>query len=74
MISRDQIIVRLQDANYKYDVEGTKTEIYRQKNTGKRVGVPRRNSWTVDETRVLLGQAGLTPQEVKKFLGDCIKS
>jgi hypothetical protein len=73
MISRGQIRERLRDANYTYSERGKRTEIWRQRGSGQRVGLPFRDYFTIDETGTILKQAGLTVPEIKDFLATCNK-
>lgn len=73
LISRDQVIARLRQANYTFQRQADRVELWRQRGTGRRVSITRRDMLTEDEVRIVLSQAGLTEQETNQFLRECVK-
>jgi hypothetical protein len=73
-ISRQQVVNRLRDANYKYHDKGKHVEIYRQQGTGQRVVVPLRDLLPEQSVRIVLSQAGLSQQEIADFIAGAVKS
>lgn len=72
MISRQQIVARLREANYTYDCRGKRVEIWRQRGGVQRVNVPMRDYFTEKEAAVILASSGLTVQQIEAFLGACV--
>jgi hypothetical protein len=74
VISRQQIINRLRQADYTYVNRAKRTELYRQKGGTQRVPVPLCDFFTEQEAAWILAQAGLTRQQVETFIAGCVKS
>jgi hypothetical protein len=72
-ISRDQVIKRLRAAGYSFKRKGKKNEIYRQSGSGQRVNLATRKKLEVDYVRIVLTQAGLTREEIDKFVAAAVK-
>jgi len=74
MIPRSQIIGRLRDENFSFSKRGKHTEILRQHGTAQHIEVPLRDIFTPDEAGAILKQAGCTPDQIERFLKDCLKT
>jgi len=70
-ITREQVVARLREANYHFERRADRVEIY--KNGVQRVGVPRRDQLPELSVRTILHQAGLTADQVERFLVACVK-
>lgn len=73
LISRDQIIRRIEDANWKYSTETKRVEIYKLKGSPKRMDVPKRDYFPDLSVRIILKTAGLTRDQVEGFLRAAVK-
>ena len=73
MISREQVINRLRAQQFVYQDRTKHGELYRQKNTGQRVNVPRRDFLEPEAVRLILRQAGLSNEEVADFIEGAVK-
>ena len=73
MIPRGEIIGRLRQEHYSHSKQGKHVDILRQHGTAQHVAVPRRDIFTPDEAKVILRQAGCTPDQIERFLADCLK-
>lgn len=74
MIQREQVINRLREANYSFSRQADRVEIWRQRGTGQRVNVARRDLLDEKYVQIVLKQAGLSDQEIRAFLAACIKA
>ena len=74
MISRQQLINRLRDADYTYVNQAKRTELWRQKGGTQRVAVPLCDFFTEQEAAWILTQAGLARHEVEGFIAGCVKN
>ena len=69
-ISREQVVRALRARKWKFKRETERVEIYKLPNNVSRIDVPRTKKFPILLVRTLLGQAGFTPDEIEKFLGD----
>lgn len=74
MIQREQVINRLREANYSFSRQADRVEIWRQRGTGQRVNVARRDLLDEKYVQIVLKQAGLSDHEIRAFLAACIKA
>lgn len=58
---------RLRAAGFTFQRQADRVEIWRQVGGGQRVNLPRRDQLTEDHAKVILVQAGLSPQQVLEF-------
>ena len=72
LISREQVIGRLREAGYHYSDRNKATEEYVK--AGDVVYIPRKGDLPDKAVIVVLRQAGLTPEEVDRFLTNCTKN
>lgn len=67
MISREQVINRLRAANFTFQRQADRVELWRHRGGVERVAVPRRDHISDDQAKVILVQAGLTPAQIVEF-------
>lgn len=68
MISHEQVVNRLREANYTHKRQAPRVELWRQRGTGTTVSVPRCDLMPENTVRVILSQAGLSRDEVETFV------
>lgn len=73
MISREQVRKRLTEAGYSFNRLGERVEIYRQRGTGQRVNLPRRDLIDEKHVRIILSQAGLSAAQIDEFIRAAVK-
>ena len=73
-VSRPQVIQRLRDAGWGFKRKGKHDEIYKLRGSPQRLNVPTRKMLPEVHVRVILQQAGLTPDQIEKFFGDCLSN
>lgn len=73
-VSREQVINRIRDERFTFSRKADRVEIWRQRGTAQRVNIPRRDILSITTVRVILAQAGLTPDQVESFLRQCVKT
>jgi len=72
-ISRQQVINRIRDEDFKYHDKRKRVELFRKKGTQDYVVIPLRDLLPETLVRVILSQAGLTPRQVDEFVADAVK-
>jgi len=68
MISREQLIRRLRQARWEYEDQSKRAEIWKKIGGKKRLIIPHRDYHEIQDVKVILRTAGLTPDELEKFL------
>jgi len=74
MISRQQVMARLREANYTFVERAKHTELWRKKGSVERVFLTRRDYLDDEEVIVVLTQAGLSQQQVQAFLAAAVNT
>ena len=74
MISRNQLIARLRQANFTYVNRQKRTELWRQQGGVQRVAVPLHDCFLETEAAAILAQAGLARPQIERFLAGTVKS
>lgn len=73
MISRQQVVNRLRTENYTFKKRGKRVEIYRQKGSKQRVVLSLRDFYDEKYVGIVLGQAGLSVDQIAEFIKSAIK-
>jgi hypothetical protein len=53
---------------------GDRAAIYRKKDSTKIIAISKHSNHTVEYSRAILAQAGMTPQEIDSFIAQCIQN
>lgn len=72
LISREQVVRRLRDADWKFHRPADRVEFY--KKGVQRLTIARKDLYPETYVRTVLGQAGLSAAEVEEFLRSAVKS
>ena len=72
-IAVDQLRTLLRNRGYKFrrDSRSGRTALWSHPTTQHRVNVPKSDLIPVSEVRVMLGQAGMSKDEIERFFGEC---
>ena len=73
-ISREQVRKRILREKFTYKGQTDRVELYRQAGTKQRITLPWRDFYEEKLVRVVLGQAGLSAEQIDEFLRTAIKS
>ena len=73
LISRDQIIARIREANWSHSSQTPRVEIFKLKNSAQRMNVHLRDFFPESQVRVMLKTAGLSKEQIEAFLQAAIK-
>jgi hypothetical protein len=72
-ISRDQIVARVREANWRLSTQTPRVDIYKLANSARRMDIPKKDFFPENAVRVILRSAGLTRDEIDDFLMKAIK-
>lgn len=72
-ISRRQVIERLREAGFTFKEKAKHAELWRKRGSVLRVFVNLRDEFDEQMVTVTLSQAGLSRDEITRFLADCVK-
>lgn len=73
MIPRGEVVARLRDAGFRFEGKKKRVELYRERGGLRHVVVPFRDILSIEEARIILGQAGLSKAQIEDFLKSCTK-
>lgn len=72
-ISRDQIVARVREANWRLSTQTPRVDIYKLANSARRMDIPKKDFFPEISVRAILKSAGLTRDQVEDFLKKAIK-
>lgn len=71
MVPNTKLINRLRQAGYSYKTRSDRVEIWKQAGSTRRVQIRRHRSHSREYAATTLRLAGLTPEQIEEFLGEC---
>jgi hypothetical protein len=73
LVSRDQVVKRLRDDGWSFKERAKRTEMYRKPGSTQRLFIPLCNRLSEVQVRVILQQAGLSPDDIADFCKHAVK-